>query len=619
MLWRQLPLRVLPSTRCYATLPTKRSGASIIDQHLDSIVQSTDVVLADVEALRPPGEPPVDSPTYATQYKAALASLTGSFNAKQLQQFLKLYRVPVPADRKKAPLAKAILEQTWRWPSLESVRERERAAELSTELLPLTPTQAFLVLGKDGTESRELSHKHGVRMTFKTNPLSLQIDGTRSALTAVSKEIAHLKSSIVEDFFDLLPESTVKPEILNRISRLTGALLEPFGDGRIRISYLGHDARLGIVAKRLLAQSLCENSSVEDRRLFFYLPPTGPRSSDIPASSAFPRDYGLYPFMSPRFLPWSTSSRGVFRMRRVEDMLDGSSTEDLLKTGGLAMGRGHLLGLDQQAVDMRILFDASNPTASNPIASKSIIASIGHFLLTSPPGKQFSITPPLQGHQKMPQVLSWLSKFSDPVVFAPTLPHRLSSAISDHKALHRLVYRSLNAAEEDAYKIFKVEVALPGSAVPDGHAWWSSSIQCAAGRVVDFDVLMPDRPFDIRFSVLETAPVVEDGRPTLINDYLHKLNAFLGFEDPDAVQPDPPITLDFDGTTYLLQACLNVRQKAEPGDDSALQTITESAVDSEGEQKSASCEVIHTGSPMNDSAWRSFLSACDAMSTFVPP
>ncbi len=57
----------------------------------------------------------------------------------------------------------------------------------------------------------------------------------------------------------------------------------------------------------------------------------------------FPHTYSLYPFLSPRSVPWTSSGGGSFRIRRVGEWLGINSREDLLKSGGLAMGRGTVL------------------------------------------------------------------------------------------------------------------------------------------------------------------------------------------------------------------------------------------------------------------------------------
>nr|GAT43227.1 predicted protein [Mycena chlorophos] len=597
----------------YATSAKKRAGIAIQD-HLDTISLSQSVVLDDIERLRPQHQPAPDSPAYPKQYGDLLKRLTGAFNATQLRQFLKLYDLPLPVPgSRKEPLAVAIMQNQWHWPSLESIREQERAAEVGIQLIPLNPTQAVLILGKDGAESRAIMHQHSVRLTFQSNPLAVRVEGPNAALVEVSKHIDHLKASIVEELFALPPETSITHEILQRISRLSGALVEMFGENQVRISFLQKQTRTGMFVRRLLAQTLCEDSAPRKQSLFIHLPPSVPSSSELPASDAFPHDYALYPFLSPRFLPWTTSARGVFRVRRVEDWQGPGAVEDLTKTGGLTMARGHLLDMQQQKVKLRDLFAGTEERSG---ASTSIIASMGHVLLTSPPGEQFRIKPPLQGQWKIPNILNWLQSFSDPIVFAPTLPPSLLGDASSHQTLHRLVYRSVTP--DHVFDIVKVEVSiprLPNESSADAQDDWIP--QCITGSMMDFDLLIPDRPTDIRFTTLRSAPLDSSGLPQQVTNYLAELRSFLRFENPDVqLPPDPPVTINHLGTTYLLQSCLNVRQKIEQGEVESIQMVTESAIDLEGEQKTAARQAVLSGGLQDEAAWKVFLRSCDSMTHY---
>ncbi len=57
----------------------------------------------------------------------------------------------------------------------------------------------------------------------------------------------------------------------------------------------------------------------------------------------FPREYALYPYYSPRELPFSMNTTGTFRLRRVGEWLSGGFREDLDTAEGLARGKGHFV------------------------------------------------------------------------------------------------------------------------------------------------------------------------------------------------------------------------------------------------------------------------------------
>ncbi|KAF7307014.1 hypothetical protein MIND_00494400 [Mycena indigotica] len=604
------PILGTPFVRRYASPVEKKRAGSAIQEHLDRIAQTgSEVVIPDIERLRPNSHASPHSPLYATEYTNLLKKLTHAFNAKQLRQFMQLYNLPLPTDRKKDPMAIAIMEQQWKWPSLAAIEKEKRAAEMGVETLPLTPRDAVLILGKDGAESRALSHQHNVRLKFQSHPLALRIEGTNGALKEVIKHINHLKTSIVEEFFQLPPGATISANIFTRISRLSGALVEEFGESKVRISFLEHHSRTGHLVRRLLAQCLCEDTRPQQSRLFCHLPPTVPSSSSLPTSSAFAHYYALFPFLSPRFLSWSTSTRGVFRVRRVEDWQGPSVIEDLKKTGGLVMGRGRLLNIHQQDVELQSLLSSNVPTTH----SRSVIATMGHVLLTSPPGKQFQITPPLQGHLKIPGMLNWIKTSTEPILFAPTLPAPSPGEVASHKALHRLVYRSVNTPDDETCHVIKVEVTLPTSQADTKGE--DLECQCTMSQLVDFDILMPDRSADVRLSTLDSIELPPGDLPSTVGSYLTELGSFIDFKDPDALQPEPPVTFSFEGTSYLLQACTNVRQKVEPTNTPSLSVILESAVDLEGEQKSTAHQVVCNGDLGDETVWKAFLALCDAMTS----
>jgi hypothetical protein len=79
--------------------------------------------------------------------------------------------------------------------------------------------------------------------------------------------------------------------------------------------------------------------------LLSYLP-TGVASSAFVPRILFPFTYSVYPFLSPRSLPWTMKSGGAFRIRRVVEWLGADSHENIRVTGGLAEGKGRILGIN---------------------------------------------------------------------------------------------------------------------------------------------------------------------------------------------------------------------------------------------------------------------------------
>ncbi|KAJ7038084.1 hypothetical protein C8F04DRAFT_367675 [Mycena alexandri] len=595
-----------------------------IQAHLDGLAEGNGQVdLADIERYRPKSPPTESAYTgvkpYQDEYIKLKEKLIVSFNVKQLREFLKLYGAPVPATMRKADCAVAIMEGPWNWPSLTKLLEKERdASDSASETFPLNPPEAFLLLGKDGIALRSLGIQFRLSMTYVQNPQSLMVEGKVGSLKQFKKHVAKLKAAIVEDIFELPENKPIGSHLFQRISRLSGAYLTSFGESKVRVSFNKNQSRTALIAKRLVASAVCEENNSKQTRLFFHLPPSPPGSS-----VAFPHDYALYPFLSPRSLSWTVSASGVFRMRRVEDWLSNGVSEDSRQTGGLLKGRGRIMSLQLKETDLRqsLLADIS-PPASN--SSRAVIASLGHVLLTSPQTPRASIAQPapLQGQWKLPHAADWMEKRSELTLFAPTLPTSLlDSQPMQHQVLHRLIYRSINAGI-DAPKIIKVELVLPRT-VEESLATDPSlgRPRCWVGQRYDLDVLMPDRPADIRFSVFDSINLAAGEWPVVLEEYLSTLRAFLSYQDPDASQPEAPLSFQYEDVNYVLQSNSSVRQNIErtdTADSSSVQVVTESSLDLEGNHKSASCEIICDDIKSQES-WDTFLQHCDWMSTVTAP
>ncbi|KAF7339380.1 hypothetical protein MSAN_02151900 [Mycena sanguinolenta] len=610
-------------------------GKSKLQEHLNDLAETNGkVVLADIERCRPASHTTPGTPAYEEEYNSLFKKISDSFNVKQLRSFAKMYGISLPSVRQKQEFVVAIMEE-WNWPSLTTIREKQKEVEPGVETIPLTPTAAFLILGKDGVDSHSLSNKYHVRMTYLTNPLALRIEGPIGSIKIIKAHIADLNANIMEDVFELPVDKPIRSDLLHRISRLSGALTQSFGENKacillfralrevdffveVRVAFNGNNARTASVAKRLAARAVCEETHSEQKHLYFHLPPTAPTPDPAVASTSFPHDYALYPFLSPRSLPWTVNAGGVFRVRRVEDSLS-TGAENLKKTGGLLMGRGRMINLQRQEMDLRTLLLAGY--SESPFSSRMISASIGHILVTSPPGP-VSIAPPLalQGQWKLPYFLGWMEKQSEPTVFSPTLPAGLlESQPVQPKMLHRLIYHAVNTENDvaAARKIIRVELVLPHSIKENFELGARESISstCWVGRKVELDVMMPDRPADIQFSFFDSTILADDLWPASLAEYISNLRSFLLYQDRDASQPETPLTVTHEGTTYVLHSSSTVRQNMESVVESeTIRILTESTVDLEGDQKSTSCEVI-CDDIVSEASWKMFLQQCDSLST----
>lgn len=100
--------------------------------------------------------------------------------------------------------------------------------------------------------------------------------------------------------------------------------------------------------------------------------PSEMSNSSVPAVM-FPRTYSLYPFLSPRSLPWTINIAGAFRVRRVGEWLGHPTSEDIRATGGLAGGNGHMLTAAQWVLLHVYCHGATLNSHRDPIDLKNIL------------------------------------------------------------------------------------------------------------------------------------------------------------------------------------------------------------------------------------------------------
>lgn len=73
-----------------------------------------------------------------------------------------------------------------------------------------------------------------------------------------------------------------------------------------------------------------------------YIPP-GAATTQVEQLVMFPHDYALFPYLSPRPLPFTMNTSGTFRLRRAAQWLAADFRERIEHTGGLQGGKGHIL------------------------------------------------------------------------------------------------------------------------------------------------------------------------------------------------------------------------------------------------------------------------------------
>ncbi|KAG2149896.1 hypothetical protein BD769DRAFT_1409087 [Suillus cothurnatus] len=641
-----------------------------VDLYLASIhAAGLEPTLDDIERCRPKRHSSPESSKYAEEYNNLLDTLCRSFSKDQLRNFTELYNLdPIwtRSSRRKVEYAESIMEKQWNWPSLKEIERRQRdKTEVVIKTFTVNPSQLFLILGKDGADLLQLSMQYNVHISLASNPLALRVEGLRGTMKRLTEHLGEMKKGIIDEIVELPSKQPIRQDLVQRISRLAGAYVENLGHkGKIRIC--AKDTDKMDTAKRLAIRASTETQDGYSSPLLCYVPTKAkPEHSVVP--SFMPHTYSIYPFLSPRSLPWTMMKGGSFRVRRVADWLGATATEDMTKTGGLAGGQGKVVTKTEESTDLEALLLSAPKT---PGHERLVSASFGHV-----------------GNWTLSKILKWLHTSNTPLAFVPSLPATLlNSPPSNQKVIHRVLYRTLPESQLENslhQQLIKLELEFSTSITAetkvagleridsdrelagdltleldaDHHPSYSlksfqdsatseeplkhaernppeaavdiSEATCFEGVESTLDIMMPDRPMDVQFTVFEHADVCTGDQPPPLVDYTKQLRHFLKSQDHEAIQPQPPTTLNFRGRTYFLQTSLSVRKVTETPQLStgagenmkqsvSARVITESVLDLESNQKFTTCQVTLDNSAGRE-AWTQFLASCDLISTISIP
>lgn len=659
-----------------------------VDLYLASIhAAGLEPTLDDIERCRPKRHSSPESSKYAEEYNNLLDTLCRSFSKDQLRKFTELYNLdPIwtRCSRRKAEYAESIIEKQWNWPSLKEIERRQRdRTEVVIKTFSVNPSQLFLILGKDGADLLQLSMQYNVHISLASSPLALRVEGLRGTMKQLTEHLSELKKGIIDEIVELPSKQPIRQDLVQRISRLAGAYVENLGHkGKIRIC--AKDTEKMNTAKRLAIRASTETQVGHSSPILCYVPTKAKLEHSV-VPSFMPHTYSVYPFLSPRSLPWTMMKGGSFRVRRVADWLGAAATEDTTKTGGLAGSQGKVVTKTEESADLEALLLSAPKT---PGHERLVSASFGHIVLgsESPTGHSV-LNPPLKGNWTLSKILKWLHTSNTPLTFVPSLPATLlNSPPSNQKIIHRVLYRTLpesqleNSLHQQLIKLelefstsdtveinaagpeysnsdrelagdltLKVDADHDPSYSPDSFQDSApaegplksaernpqeavvnvSEATCLEGVEFTLDIMMPDRPMDVQFTVFEHADISVGDQPLLLVDYTKQLRHFLTSQDREATQPQPPATLNFRGRTYFLQTSLSVRKVVETPQLStstsgnmeqsiSARVITESVLDLESNQKFTTCQVTLDNSAGHE-AWTRFLASCDLISTVSIP
>ncbi|KAG5734188.1 hypothetical protein E4T56_gene1247 [Termitomyces sp. T112] len=607
-----------------------------LQEYLDHLATTQDISVVDLEReYKPSIRPDKTATDYEEEYKKVVARLVRSFSLSQLRTIAKSYEIDISSKLTKWSTAATIVERQWRWPSLASIKQEKMDSEIIHQSFLLDAKEAFLILGKDGADLLDISSKFGVHVSLSSNPLTLEVEGSRASLTQLSTYIDNLKMGIKDRYFQLPSARHVGSDSLQHISRKSGVFIEDAGEGLIRLTYKDGDEAAVHLAERLTFRAASE---VEECIPALIYPAQDSNPSLGQVSLKHPT-YSFYPFQPSQLKLQASKRTCLFRVRRVEDWLRSDLNDGVQDASSLSE-MTHVMDFSGNFVDLR----QSLAQVPSSHANCRITASFGHLLVSSS-SSQSSITPPLSGSQELSNLLKWFQTEEPKRVFMSSLPHPLiNCAPAQQHMIHRLVYRSLSTTKDcssdSAEESIKFELVLDNTnfAAPqkaEGGNDHSNHMKDPSMRSIDpledvalaptcwaessrrLDLMLPDRPMDIRFSALKNHIIARQHWPTGLENYYKDFKSFLTTSDQATGQPEIPSTLRKDGIDYQLSLASSVRQTLDPdlgvslSREPSLRLVVESTLDLENNERSRLCQVT-CDDITSDISWAAFIRHCSA-------
>ncbi|KAF8349973.1 hypothetical protein F5887DRAFT_1223050 [Amanita rubescens] len=587
--------------------------------HIES--SSKEPTAEDIERHKPPSHAPPGTNRYETEYENLVECLSRSFTVKQLQYaHSEIFNLALPDRHRKRDLAISIIERQWKWPSLlDSMKWKERT-EITTQTFPLETREAFLLLGKDGSNLHRLSRKFNVRTSFVSDPLSLAVKGVRESVERLARYIRAFKTDITENVVQLPTPQDVTLKLSQRVSRLSGALVESQDKQTLRVTYHRKEPRTSHIAK-----DAC--SSPES-------PPILACTSRHVGEAS--RGFSLYPFLPAHPLPWNVLRGGIYRMRNV-----GWSDSNEMKHTTL-LSHDHLtMDANGKIEDLRKrLLPGVTDIVHSQKGVNGCQASLGHVLLCVPSMASNILIPPVTGNSPMLQLLQ---NYICPVLnenFCSIPRHRLGLEPRRQRLVHRLIYHAIpkyeknvvNAATEsiklefvhnfssatEEYMDKDDESVAENDELPseDEGALRISESGFWRGTQSLVNLMLPERAMDLQLSTTNFKETPEPYWPNDLRKYKETLHD-LSTSSLDASRANLPLIFSDNGMTFALKSSSFIRQSSDPlfqGKEKA-QVVSESILDLNSDQRYATCKIA-CEDPSEES-WEQFLHACDLLTAHV--
>jgi len=563
----------------------KAPSTPTTEQYLRTLSQSVDPpTLADLEKHRPPRLPALSSPTYNKLYNDTLEHLSKSFTKNQLIAFEQLLGRQELKSRKK----KAILENVMAHglhihsPSAIERAHRERT-EVHSESITLPPSALFFLLGKDGADLLQLSNEHNVHVSLAPEPLALSVSGLRASILAFCAavkqrtEVIHAKR---------LPSSMfLKPpslQLLRKVSRLSGAFLEPDGPN-VRIN--ATDERIAKQTEYLLVY--LTNKEAQCRQSSTWILQSATSSSQTPPSLQSPQ-LALFPMYRKGTFGQRFENPTFFRLSQVAKWILATPP------GPVSLLSAEVIDQNAMSLTLREALERVHRSNFGQGASH-LTASFGHhmfdlsdnYLNSQKNGSNFESS-------DIFTFVEWLRKDSSHSQFAFRAPETLmTTAMEDVSTNRQLIYTA--SRDHTSRKTLTLDLPPPGQ-----NSGCTSSLTASTEFCVN--VLVPAKTYDLRLELRNEQSISSDSYPAELLEYntIHDRDCSIL----------PPVEVNFDGLAYYLTSFHEQQLSQVYTDDQMLHTIVGTKSDLLTGEKDPSCSISTPG--WRDTAiWRTFLRKCE--------
>ncbi|KAH9006723.1 hypothetical protein EDB84DRAFT_1554394, partial [Lactarius hengduanensis] len=250
--------------------------------------------LRNLERLKPPEHPDSHSKEYTAVYSALLDSICCSFSNDQLRSFTQQYGLSLGSKLRKTSYAEAIVEKVWQWPSLRELKcARSGRTEVTALALALSPSELFILLGKNGSDLFQLSREYNVHAS-----------GSHDSVKGAEEYIDRVRKRTLEDTFDTPSKNPLRVRAKHPSNIMLAKRLA------IRVNYQAEPSEL-----------LSQQTHYKDK--------------ELRTPTAAPLAYSLYPFSGA-----------------LGDWL-GDTRSQSLDISGLAQSRGGLFSIDGVETDLQ--------------------------------------------------------------------------------------------------------------------------------------------------------------------------------------------------------------------------------------------------------------------------